>query len=67
MTFLLPPRRWLSKRIEAWEQIISDLARKALRRPAPHSERNGIPLLGTRTNAAPVTLEIVNALRDDLR
>ncbi len=47
-------------------EIISDLARKALRRPAPHSERNGIPLLGTRPDAAPVTLEIVNTLRDDL-
>ena len=46
--------------------IISDLARKALRRPAPHSERNGIPLLGVRSDTAPVTLEIVNALRDDL-
>lgn len=47
-------------------EIISDLARKALRRPAPPSERNGIPLLGARPDAAPVTLEMVNALRDDL-
>ena len=47
-------------------EVISDLARKALRRPAPRSERNGIPLLGVRPGAAPVTLEIVNALGDDL-
>lgn len=47
-------------------EVISDLARRALRRPASHSERNGIPLLSTRPDAAPVTLEIVNVLRDDL-
>ncbi len=47
-------------------EVISDLARKALRRPAARSERNGFPLLGVRPNIAPVTLETVNALRDDL-
>ena len=46
-------------------EVISDLARKALRRPAPRSERNGIPLLSVGPNAASVTLEIVNALRDE--
>lgn len=47
-------------------EVISDLARKALRRPASGSERNGVPLLGSNPTAAPVTLEIVNALRDAL-
>ena len=46
-------------------ETISDLARQSLRRPEPLAERNGIPLLSTRPGAAPVTLEIVNALRDE--
>lgn len=46
-------------------EVISDLARRSLQRPAPKAERNGIPLLSPRPGAAPVTLEIVNALRDE--
>jgi hypothetical protein len=46
--------------------VISDLARRALRRPQAGGERNGIPLLSSRSDAPPVTLEIVNALRDEL-
>ena len=46
--------------------VISDLARQAL---APQSQppiyRNGILLLPHREGAAPVTLELVNQLRDD--
>lgn len=46
--------------------VISDLARRSLRRPQSHSgERNGIPLLGARPDGKPVTLDIVNALRDE--
>ena len=45
--------------------VISDLARRALDRPRSDTSRNGVPLLGAASNAAPVTLEIVNALRDD--
>ena len=47
-------------------EIISDLARKSLRRPESCSERNGIPLLGGNPNTPPVTLEMVNALRDEV-
>ena len=47
-------------------QIISDLARRSLRRPQGGGERNGIPLLAPRPNSVPVTLETVNALRDEL-
>lgn len=47
-------------------EIISALARKSLRRPESRSERNGIPLLGVSPDATPVTLEIINALRDEL-
>ena len=46
--------------------VISDLARKSLRKPQPPAERNGIPLLGARPGGPPVTLDTVNALRDEL-
>jgi hypothetical protein len=46
--------------------VISDLARKSLRKPQPFAERNGIPLLRVRPGAPPVTLGTVNALRDEL-
>jgi hypothetical protein len=41
-------------------EIISELARRSLHEALVPSERNGIPLLPPR----PVTLKIVNALRD---
>jgi len=47
-------------------EVISDLARKALARPSPKGERNGLPLLGVRPDVAPVTLDAVTALRDEL-
>jgi hypothetical protein len=47
-------------------EVVSDLARRALRRPASPAARNGIPLLPQKDNAAVATLEIVNALRDEL-
>lgn len=49
-------------------EIISALARQGLARKAgiSHSIRNGIPLLPQRSDAAPVTLELVNQLRDEL-
>lgn len=46
-------------------EIISDLARRSLRRPGKGGERNGIPLLTPRSDAM-VTLDMVNALRDEL-
>ncbi|TKT75796.1 CopG family transcriptional regulator [Aquamicrobium sp. LC103] len=46
--------------------VISELARRALRRPQIGGERNGIPLLSPHPDSAPVTLEIVNELRDEL-
>lgn len=47
-------------------EIISDLARRSLRRPQAGGERNGIPLLSSRPDSPAVTLDIVNALRDEL-
>ncbi len=47
--------------------ILSSLARQALRPDAPSSNmRNGVPLLPPRSGAATVTPELVNQLRDEL-
>lgn len=44
--------------------VISALARQALRRSGRTGERNGVPLLTPRGDGL-VTLDIVNALRDE--
>lgn len=48
-------------------EVISALARQGLARSAGErgNERNGIPLLPSRQAAVPVTLELVNQLRDE--
>ena len=46
-------------------EVVSDLARRALRRPQPPRSRNGVPLLPVADDQAVVTLEVVNALRDE--
>jgi len=47
-------------------KVVSTLARNSLHRPQPARERNGVPLLAVRRPDAIVTLEVVNALRDEL-
>lgn len=48
-------------------EVISALSRQALRpTAAKRKARNGVPLLAVRAGAAPVTLEMVNQLRDEL-
>lgn len=48
-------------------EVMSSLARDALRPPASAATlRNGIPLLPRRAGDRPVTMELVNQLRDDL-
>ncbi|MEN9866967.1 MAG: hypothetical protein RL748_2557 [Pseudomonadota bacterium] len=48
-------------------EVMSGLVRQALTpTPAPRNERNGIPLLTVRPGSIPVTLELVNQLRDEL-
>ena len=49
-------------------EVVSSLARQGLqgspsRKPA--AVRNGVPLLPRRKDAAPVTLDLVNQLRDE--
>ena len=48
-------------------QVISSLARQGLSRGNRSSRalRNGVPLLAARKSALPVTLDIVNQLRDE--
>jgi hypothetical protein len=48
-------------------EVISSLARSGLRPQAKNATtvRNGIPVLPKRTGAKPVTLAMVNQLRDD--
>lgn len=46
--------------------VVSDLARRALQRPAPPAEEDGIPLLPISNPRAVITLEHVNSLRDEL-
>jgi Ribbon-helix-helix protein, copG family len=48
-------------------EVISALARQGLSRGtrSNKAERNGIPLLPSRKAAVPVTLELVNQLRDE--
>lgn len=47
-------------------QMVSELLRKALQ-PAPSRQRvrNGVPLLTRRPGAPVLTMDVVNALRDD--
>lgn len=50
-------------------EVISELSRQALGPPSASSVkvvRNGISLLPLRADATPVTLELVNGLRDEL-
>lgn len=46
-------------------EVVSELARRSLQRSVSRTERNGIPLLAVRLDAAPVTPDMVNALRDE--
>jgi hypothetical protein len=48
-------------------EVISELARKSLQSPALSiGHRNGVPLLPTAPGTVPVTMELVNELRDSL-
>ena len=49
-------------------EVVSELARQSLRPlSASAKSRGGVPLIPMTTNAGPVTLEVVNALRDESR
>lgn len=46
-------------------EIVSELARMGLKRPFQSGVRNGVPLLSVKDPTARITLEMVNALRDE--
>ena len=45
--------------------VLSDLARQTLIRKAARETRHGLPQFPVRSDAGPVTLELVNRLRDE--
>ncbi len=47
-------------------EVISILTRQALRPNSSSNSRNGVPLLPVRSGSTPVTLDLVNRLRDEL-
>ncbi|MCV9996893.1 CopG family transcriptional regulator [Pararhizobium sp. YC-54] len=47
------------------EEILSESARRSIASFRRYEMRNGIPLLPKRADGKTVTLEMVNALRDD--
>jgi hypothetical protein len=48
-------------------EVISTLARKSLQTSTANKvERNGVPLLAVTDKSKPVTMELVNQLRDEL-
>lgn len=46
-------------------EVVSDLARAALKKKVRLGSRDGVPLLKIRNPEVRVTLELVNALRDE--
>jgi hypothetical protein len=46
-------------------QVVSALARQALTASAGAGTRNGVPLFSTPDTPRPVTMELVNRLRDE--
>ena len=64
---LLAARSLAEREHKSVGEVISALVRQALRRePVASRTRNGVPLLAAKTNAAPVTMALVNQLRDEL-
>ena len=64
---LAAARDMASRQRKSIGEVISGLARQALRPPTPGPTiRDGIALLPLREDARPVTLEMVNRLRDEL-
>lgn len=46
-------------------EVLSELARQALRPSGQETARNGVPLLPPRADAGPVTPEVVDRLLDE--
>ena len=46
-------------------EVVSQLARRGLRKPTRVASRGGVPVLKVRNPNVRITLEMVNALRDE--
>ena len=46
-------------------KVVSDLMRQAMTQPVTVTTRTGIPLFPVQVDAGPITLELVNQLRDE--
>lgn len=46
-------------------QVVSELLRKALAPTTSPAVRNGVPLMGRKAGAPPLTLAVVNRLREE--
>lgn len=63
---LVAARALADQRNETIGDVISNLARQALQAsPRAVGERDGVPLLPHKAGSRPVTLDLVNALRDE--
>jgi len=63
---LAAARALAAQRGQSIGKVISDLARQALAPVQAAGERNGVPLFPLRPDARPVTMELVNKLREEL-
>ena len=57
-------RSLAAQRQEAVGKVVSDLARQALTRRVHVEHRSGVPLLPVEPGSRPVTMEMVNDMRD---
>ena len=64
---LLAAKAIAEREQKSFGEVVSTLARHTLHRPQPPQFRNGIPLLPLRDAQATVTLDVVNALRDEIQ
>ena len=62
---LLAAREIAQRRGVSLGKALSDLARQALTHSSPSALRYGVPLFPVRPDAAVVTLELINQLRDE--
>jgi hypothetical protein len=57
-------RSLATQRRDSIGKVISDLARQTLMKRAKVVSRSGVPLIPVKKDAQPVTMEMVNELRD---
>ncbi len=63
---LAAARDLASRQRRTMGEVISGLARQGLRPQTPPASRGGLATIPLREDARPVTLEMVNRLRDEL-